>query len=283
MKNGFLGFAIIFLFSIIGFSSGLFVQLSTNSQILISNTTGNLNISATINEINSGTDTARQTIATLWTDEPGLVFSSSTIGDLGPNQTYSGIIYATGKPNLENGTWPAYVLTSYKDQNGVIFSSVTPWVFNIGQTENNEISIKTNPISINENESGNLKVVFYNLADKPLNVNITMVLPFEFASNGSSLVNVQTQINAKQSYELNLPIEAFTAIAPSSYVIAIFAQTEQNGIEQTNLSKTIINITESSPYFLYYSLAILAITVGIIIVYYLISKKGKKNGKQEKQ
>ncbi len=277
-KINFLALFLVFLLSI-SFTNALYVQITTNSTYSNSYNSNSKSITAIVNELNSGNDVARQTSFSIWTNELGLNFPITNIGDLNQNQYISTPVVSNVSGQLIAGTWPFAIITSYSDQNGVIYSSVTPNLITIGQETQNLISIKSQPISIIENSQNNLAVNVYNLENSSKNILVTLVLPLELSSNNSSIVSKNISLGPKQFQTINFVVDSNSAVAPSSYVVGIYAQTYENGIEKTELSKTIINIIKSPPYFLYYSVSTLGLVILVIIGYFVYNKIGNKNGK----
>jgi hypothetical protein len=198
------------------------------------------------------------------------------------------------------------LITGYQDANGVQFSSITPFFYTIGNPTQSLIEVYpaqstcfssigslaycittdqgqllnpggvfSIPINIPQSGSGTISEDVMNLGDSTARARVYLVLPREMSSGASSIAEQGVTIPPKQSVTVNFPVNAGGAIAPSSYLVALFGVYQSGSMLYSSKSSPVISIVAPTSWFLYAVALIILVAIGVAAYNYFKPKKRK--------
>ena len=267
MKKSLILILVVLLASVLDVSA-TYIQLSTtvSTENIITGNETDINIQI----VNYGDEPAYNVQLSLLLPEG---FSSNYLYPkiLYPNRTFSGDFKVSIDENLKPGRYPPILIAYYTDANSYPFTSISAISLIYKEPTPMMLRAVVNPVEIQSNGNGTLKVVVANIDSKPHDISIRLYLPNEFKSD-----NYKNEIYLESGgdKQIEFHVSSLGALEGSTYIVLISMEYEDNLHYSSTASGTIAisksgNTVESK---WKSSVIVVAVLLLIIFVYYQFRK-----------
>jgi hypothetical protein len=267
-------FTSFLIFKSTTYASASYIEINTKivSYTIEDNST---NLTVFLNQ--TGDETAYNIEISPIISEQFLISDSIKKDTLNPGDTMQGNFTVLTNGTLLPGAYPAVILTTYHDANDYPFSVVSKHEIKYKEKYESNIYGAISKLYINEENSGELTLKIRNYDVSTHDIKITLYLPRELKCIKKEIT---VPVEGIEEQNVKFEIEPFGALKGSTYAVFASLDYEDEYHHYTAFAETTITITEKTQdeqkdYNILFIM--IAIFIALIIIYFIISKKGRKN------